>query len=471
VPRTYGISDAMKTEPWERYADASVLKRVTVRLILSKERRRWDELMTERHYLKSADMVGCQLRYVAELDGEWVGLLGWCAAAYHLKFREEWLGWSIKQRLKRRKFIAQNSRFLLLVERGKYPNLASRILGLCCRRLPEDWQAQYGHGLLAVESFVDPELFSGACYRAAGWERLGKTRGFRRCRRDFYQDDGHPKELWVRPLHSQAVKWLRAETMPERFASYEAPAEHCPYTSSHFQSLWEHYFGLNDPRIAKGRRHPLACVLSICTLATLCGARGPRAIAHFAGNLNQTQLRLLRCHRKRGTQDYEAPSESTIRRVLSRLPAGQFDKAVIAWMEAHDPRPLKQLAVDGKTVKQAQATDGRPVHLLAAVSTESGRLCAQRPVTDHSNEITALQPMLESLPLDGVVVSADAMQAQQKAARFLVQEKGAEYFFSLKGNQPSIEAKAERLLTGAFPPSGRTAGADHGETTRTGGSP
>jgi hypothetical protein len=62
----------------------------------------------------------------AELDGQWVALLGWNVAAYHLKGREEWIGWSIEQRLKHRKFIAQNSRFLLLADRGRYPNLASR---------------------------------------------------------------------------------------------------------------------------------------------------------------------------------------------------------------------------------------------------------------------------------------------------------------------------------------------------------
>ena len=72
---------------------------------------------------------------------------------------------------------------------------------------------------------------------------------------------------------------------------------------------------------------------------------------------------------------------------------------------------------------------------------------------EKSNEITALEPMLSPVSLDGVVVTADAMQAQHAAARFLVQEKGACYFFSLKGNQPSVEAKAEALLSSAFPPS------------------
>ena len=437
-------------------------------MIEPKERRRWDQLMRERHYLKSADMVGCQLRYVAELDGGWVGLLGWCAPAYHLKFREQWVGWSVEQRLKRRKFMVQNSRYLLLVDRGEYPNLASRVLSLCCRRLPEDWEKQYGYRVLAAESFVDPERFTGSCYLAAGWEKLGKTQGYRRCQRDFYEEDGHPKELWVRALHPEGVKWLRAEEMPERFRLHEDPAEYCPYTAPVFQSLWNYFVKLTDPRSKIGRRHRLASVLAICAVATLCGARGPRAIADFAEHLNRTHRRLLRCYQRRG--EYEVPSESTIRRVLQGVSAEEFDKALMAWMKANDPHALKQLAVDGKTIKQAKAADGRAVHMVAAVSTQSGRLCAQRPVADHSNEITALEPMLADVPLDGVIVSADAMQAQQKAARFLVQKKGADYFFSLKGNQPSIEEKAERLLAGAFPPSGGSAGTDNRETARPGGS-
>ena len=63
------------------------------------------------------------------------------------------------------------------------------------------------------------------------------------------------------------------------------------------------------------------------------------------------------------------------------------------------------------------------------------------------------------------------MQAQQDAARFLQQEKGAAYLFTLKGNQPSVQEKAQRLLAGAFPPCGASAGAECGEGARTLGNP
>ena len=442
----------MKKDAWRDYEDAEILAKVNVRLIEPEEKEQWDRLISERHYLANANLVGRQLRYVAELDGQWVGLLGWNVAAYHLKGREQWIGWDVEQRLKRRKFVAQNSRYLLLAERGKHPNLASRVLSLCTRRLSQDWEAAFGYPLLAVESFVDPQRFSGTCYRAAGWQLLGGTKGCRRHHRDFYQDEGHPKELWMRSVHPKARRWLSAEEMPRRFARHEEPAMHCPYSVKEYRSLWEKFNELPDVRRSKGRRHRLASSLTICALGTLCGARGTRALADFASYLNQTQLRLLRAYRNPKTGRYEPPSEPTIRRILKNVPAADFDEVVCEWMAQQDPEPLRRVAVDGKTIKGSRRPDGRPVHMVAAVSPDSLRLVAQRPVDEKSNEITALRPMLKDTPLDEIVVTADAMQAQQDAARFIVQEKGGEYFFSLKGNQPSVQEKAERLLNGAFPP-------------------
>jgi hypothetical protein len=442
----------MQTEAWKRYADAEVLARVNVRLIEPGEKERWDELICRRHYLHNAQLVGRQLRYVGELDGEWVGLLGWNAAAYHLKGREAWIGWTLEQRLARLKFVVQNSRYLLLVQRGEYPNLASRVLGLCMQRLSADWDVAFGHPALAAESFVDPERFAGTCYRATNWERVGPTRGFRRHHRDFYQEDGHPKELWLATLHPQARRWLSASQMPSALARHEEPALHCPYTAEQYRSLWEQMNRLKDRRRTKGRRHGQASTLTICALATACGMRGTRAIADFARYLNQPQLRLMRAYRNPRTGRYEPPSEPTIRRALKRVPAADFDAVVMAWMKFHDPQALRHLAVDGKTVKGSRRADGRPVHLVAGVSPESSRLVAQRPVDEKSNEITALRPMLQDVPLDGVIVTADAMHAQQDAARFIQQEKGGEYFFSLKGNQPSIQERARKLLDSAFPP-------------------
>ena len=450
----------MKTEKWRKYADAEVLSRVKVCKVPPNLEKKWNRLMKEKHYLKSAMLMGRQLRHIVMLDGEWVGLIGWSDATYHLKPREEWIGWDqdVEKQKQRRKFVVQNCRYLLLVDRGSFPNLASRALSLSCDQMKEDWQRIYGYQPLVAESFVDPELFRGSCYRASGWEALGKTKGFRRTRRDFYQEDGRPKELWVRQLHPQARKWLAAEKMPDRYAEHEDKVYHCSYTSKESRSLFQHFLKLEDKRTRKGRLHNLASVMTICTLGTLCGCRGTAAIADFAANLTRAQLRMLKCYHDKKTDEYVPPSQTTIRRLLHAVSAADFDKAVIAWSEEIDPTGLKRIAVDGKTVKKALQEDGRQLHLVSAISHDSNRLVAQRPVDEKSNEITALRPMLQDVDLDNVVVTADAMQAQQAAARFIVQEKGGDYLFSLKGNQPSIQEKAEALLNSAFPPSTSSTG-------------
>ena len=156
-------------------SEQQLLERVEVRLLGpdKEQRTRYRELMERHHYLKSDALVGEQLRHVAEVDGRWVALLSWSAAAGHLKDREQWLGWSNGQR-RRLALMANNARFLILPG-VDCPNLASRVLALCCARLGEDWREAYAHPVLAVESFVDSQLFRGTCYKAQGWELLGHT--------------------------------------------------------------------------------------------------------------------------------------------------------------------------------------------------------------------------------------------------------------------------------------------------------
>src|SRR6476469_5047833 len=103
-------------------AEAGVLEEIEVRLVGPEQEAEWNRLIVENHYLKSARMVGEQLRYVAEYQGQWVALLGWSAAAYHLKGRDGWIGWNENQRRARLHLVANNARFCRLGEAKRYPN-------------------------------------------------------------------------------------------------------------------------------------------------------------------------------------------------------------------------------------------------------------------------------------------------------------------------------------------------------------
>src|ERR1051326_623207 len=104
-------------------AEAAVLNQIQVRPVLPHEQARWDELVSEHHYLKNARLVGERLCYVVEYQGQWLALLGWMAAAYHVRARDIWIGWDSNQRRQRLHLVANNARFCILPAGRPYPNL------------------------------------------------------------------------------------------------------------------------------------------------------------------------------------------------------------------------------------------------------------------------------------------------------------------------------------------------------------
>src|SRR3974390_3081235 len=197
------------------------LRRVRVRLRLPEERKSFDGLLETRHYLQSARVGGQSLRYIAEVDGQWVALLVFSGAAPHTKARESEISWTPRQRARRLCFVVNNSRFLILPERQRYPNLASRVLGLCLKRLSADWQERWGHPGVVAERYFDESERRGPCSRACGLKALGFTAGYGRSRRDYYQEHGVPKQLYVRELRRRAIGILRQGRLPADLAAHE----------------------------------------------------------------------------------------------------------------------------------------------------------------------------------------------------------------------------------------------------------
>jgi hypothetical protein len=137
--------------------------------------------MQAHHYLGSLAKIGETLWYVATYVGEWVALLSFSSAALKCAARDRWIGWNFRHQYSRLNLLTNNSRFLILPA-WHYPNLASKTLSLCLKRLSGDWQTYFGHPLLLVETFVDPARFQGTLYKASNWLYLGDTQGFSRTR-------------------------------------------------------------------------------------------------------------------------------------------------------------------------------------------------------------------------------------------------------------------------------------------------
>lgn len=136
----------------------------------------FNSLMEEHHYLGYEQPVGEHLKYLVWAPGRPVACLAWSSAPRHLGSRDRYIGWSAEARRRNIRFIAYNTRFLILPW-VRVEHLASHILGRMAARVSEDWQRMYGHPIYFLETFVDPERFRGTCYRAANWVFLGKTTG------------------------------------------------------------------------------------------------------------------------------------------------------------------------------------------------------------------------------------------------------------------------------------------------------
>lgn len=133
-------------------------------------------LIEEYHYLGYVQPVGEHLKYLVYTRRRPVACLAWCSAPRHLGPRDRFIGWSPEARRRNIRFIAYNTRYLILPW-VTVPHLASHILGRMARLLPRDWERVYGHTVWYLETFINPERNRGTCYLAANWTKLGRTTG------------------------------------------------------------------------------------------------------------------------------------------------------------------------------------------------------------------------------------------------------------------------------------------------------
>lgn len=423
-------------------------KRLVVTLLRQEEKARWRQLMRQHHYLGFEGIVGESLCYVCSQGADWVALLGWGSAALKCGPRDHWIGWERALQWRRLHLIANNVRFLILP--GKHePNLASRVLALNLKRLSRDWEVVHGHPVLLAETFVDSSRFRGTCYRAAGWQVLGQTRGFAKCNRR-YRHHGQPKLVLVRPLVADAVCRLVAPFLPpnvsqRKEASWIMDINRLPLEGQ--GGLMDLLKTLVDPRKPRGVRHPVVTIVAIAICAALSGARNFCAIAEWAQGLSRDTLRQL------GSKRRTPPSEPTIRRVLQQLNADRLDSQIGQWVASQHLGPGRAIAVDGKSLRRGHDA-GRPApHLLSAILHQEAVVVGQIAVEEKTNEIPKLPELLDPLPLEGAVVTADALHTQKDTARYLVETKKADYLFTVKDNQSTVRRDIAELNLSAFPPS------------------
>jgi hypothetical protein len=176
----------------------------------------WNQYIERYHYLGYRVPFGASIRYLVESErcpGQYLACLLFSSPAWKMTPRDSWIGWNNETRKQNLQYIVCNSRFLI------FPwvtvrDLASKILSLAARRVPEDWESLYGYRPLLLETLVDPSRFRGTCYRAANWVHVGSTKGRGRMDRDHSLHGRSVKQIYVFPLRRDCRKRLLQAAPP-----------------------------------------------------------------------------------------------------------------------------------------------------------------------------------------------------------------------------------------------------------------
>lgn len=371
---------------------------------------------------------------MAELDGQWVAVIGFGSAALSCAARDRFIGWTREQQYARLIHIANNQRFCVLPA-GRQHNLASAVLARALRRLPSDYLAAYGHRVLAVETFTDPARHTGACYAAANFRLAGQTLGYARIG-GTWRHHGNSKKVWIYPLYRGTTQILSALfdhpllTRPEpRVIDLNA----LPLAGD-LASLLDILGGLTDPRAKRGVRHKVAATLTMVTAAGLSGyGRSFRSAADFIADLPQEALARLGARYHPVQRRYIAPTEATIRRHVKMIDADEADRLTGSWLLAQvmtgriaagDAAGL-MVALDGKVLKGAwEELRDCKVKLFSALVHNEGVITGQRKIPEDTTEVTQILPLLDDIAaarraaraggdgessLEGVTITADAL--------------------------------------------------------------
>ncbi len=213
-------------------------------------------------------------------------------------------------------------------------------------------------------------------------------------------------------------------------------------------NLLDHLALIPDPRGRRGRRHPLAAMLTTIVCAILTGSRGYRAIAHWARSQNITVWQWLGFHRK-------PPCANSFRNLLLALKPEVLEAVLRQWMAAvlklPEPDEIQSIAMDGKALCNTLASHQRNVHLLSLLDQATGGVLSQQAVPPTTNEAKAAVDILKTIILKGRLVTGDAMFCQRELCDQIV-DSGGDYLFVVKDNQPELKAAVEADFRPGFSP-------------------
>ena len=219
-------------------------------------------------------------------------------------------------------------------------------------------------------------------------------------------------------------------------------------------SLAEALAAVPDPRRPYGwnPEHapiPLVALLQLAVVATLCGARGQLAVAQWGRERLEDEPELLIAL---GLPPGRSPCVATLHRVFKALDVAAFERALGAWLQRTGVAPADAVAVDGKALRGSERETVPGTHLVAAYAHAAGAVLAQVRTAGTGHELAAAKQVLTAIPLEGRLVTGDALLTQRDVCAQVV-AAGGDYLLPVDDNQPAPPARA-----GWPPPMGENSG-------------
>jgi len=206
------------------------------------------------------------------------------------------------------------------------------------------------------------------------------------------------------------------------------------------RTLWGALGEVPDRRGLQGQQYALQSLLGISIGAMLAGANDLRAIFRWGRRLKPEALRLL------GIEEGRAPCHATYHYVFKSLDADALSVTLGRFALGDDH--ARHIAIDGKTLKGSRrlvhakhgsANDAKPLHVLSAFAADLAVVVGNLVVEPDRNEITAAIALLKELPLDGAIITGDAIFCQREICRH-IRDANGHYLFVVKDNQPELKA-------------------------------
>jgi hypothetical protein len=384
------------------------------------------QALNEDHYLKAGRPAGHVLwQGIYRTDSEagypeLVAVLCWGGAAKRLKERDNHIDWDAVTCANRLKLVVQLRRFLV-INSARRPNLASQCLALSLRTLGGEFEARHGFAPLLAESFHDPEEHTGTLYKATNWQPLGFTKGFKRHRRDFYQDLGKPKQLWIRPLKKNALALLSRPGLlpPSHQAAIgegDTAGARSALTCPELRTLRHALSTLTDTRNPKAIRHPFSAMLTLIVYGLICGAGDVKSIWMKCAPLDQNQRRAIGLtKRNKATGLLTMPGYGAINDMVNRINPIELARALNVWFTENSDLLPKSLAIDGKSIGAKGSLGG----IVTLCFHATGQPLAQRTYSGKKDdcELPVAQRLLDKDVADklpGALVTGDALNNQKK---------------------------------------------------------